>query len=182
MAPEQALGESDIDARADVWSVGMMLFEMLTGSPAHVGGTAVAVLTKILTETAPAPRLKRPSVPRELDAVVTRALVIDREERYPSARAMLDALETVQASCGWDGEAPVFSVPGETARDPDQPRFVPKRTRVGLLKRTSFETNPASSSGPILVPSVEAGALETNPGGMESMPRARRIRVRRRRP
>jgi serine/threonine-protein kinase len=96
MAPEQAKGEPDVDARADVWSVGAMLFEMLTGKPAHGAPTAVAVLARILTEPVDPPSTRRPGIPAGLDAVVTRALAIDRSKRFASAREMLEELRAAR--------------------------------------------------------------------------------------
>ena len=55
LAPEQAHGDVEIDARVDVWAVGATLFEMLTGKPAHVGPSTVAVLAQVLTAVAPPP-------------------------------------------------------------------------------------------------------------------------------
>jgi serine/threonine-protein kinase len=124
MAPEQAKGEPDLDERADVWSVGAMLFEMLTGSCAHAATTPVAVLAKILTETAPAPSSKNGKVPESLDTVVAKALKIDRAERWPDAKTMRDALAEVRASLGHSGapslpKAPKISIPpASTDRTP----------------------------------------------------------------
>jgi serine/threonine-protein kinase len=100
MAPEQAKGEPDVDARVDVWSVGAMLFEMLTGQCAHAATTPVAVLAKILTEPAPPPSSRTPGVGAELDAVVQKALTIDRAERWPTAKTMRDALAVLRTSEG----------------------------------------------------------------------------------
>jgi eukaryotic-like serine/threonine-protein kinase len=109
MAPEQARGEDDVDARVDVWSVGAMLYEMLAGKPAHSASTAIAVLSKILTETAPPVSSRRGPIPREIEAVVRGALVIEREGRFASAREMLDALTEARTSLGWADTAPSFS-------------------------------------------------------------------------
>jgi serine/threonine-protein kinase len=108
MAPEQAKGEAEIDARVDVWSVGAMLFEMLTGTAAHAAASPVAVLAKILTEPAPPPSSKREAVPREIDAIVTRALRIERAERFESARAMQRELRRVRAARGQGDVTPTF--------------------------------------------------------------------------
>ena len=113
MAPEQARGESSVDARADVWSVGACLFQMLTGRAAHEGSSAVAVLARILTEKAPPPSSRRAGLPPELDAIVLKSLAIDREARWPSARAMKEALEAWRAETG-AGE-PTFAEIGARA-------------------------------------------------------------------
>lgn len=95
MAPEQARGDKNVDARADVFSLGCVLFECLAGRPAFVGEHVIAVLAKILLE--PAPRLSslRADVPPALDALVAAMLAKTAAERPPSASAVLAALDAV---------------------------------------------------------------------------------------
>jgi eukaryotic-like serine/threonine-protein kinase len=106
MSPEQARGEAELDPRADLWSVGAMLFEMLTGTCAHTASTPVAVLAKILTVPAPPPSTVNDEVPPEIDAIVGQALRIDREERFASAAAMRDAILDVRARRGTGSAVP----------------------------------------------------------------------------
>jgi serine/threonine protein kinase len=93
MSPEQAQSFPDIDGRTDLYSVGAMLFEMLSGAPPHRAPTYEAVLIAICTKDAPDVRTRAPHVPAELARVVTRALSREREARYGSASEMLAALE-----------------------------------------------------------------------------------------
>jgi tRNA A-37 threonylcarbamoyl transferase component Bud32/tetratricopeptide (TPR) repeat protein len=83
MAPEQALGE-DTDARADVWALGCMLFEMLAGDPPF-GRDQRQVLTRSLTEAAPSLRNQRPDVPHFMSDAVQRALARSPDGRFPDA-------------------------------------------------------------------------------------------------
>jgi serine/threonine protein kinase len=93
MSPEQAQSFPDIDGRTDLFSVGAILYEMLTGEPPHSAPTYEAVLIAICTRDAADVRLKAPEVPEKLAQVIARALRRDRDERYASAQDMLADLE-----------------------------------------------------------------------------------------
>jgi serine/threonine-protein kinase len=92
IAPEQALAE-EVDARADVWSVGVVLWEALTGERLFRADTDAARLHLTLTREIPAASSLRAELPPELDALLARALARDPAERYGSASAMLEELE-----------------------------------------------------------------------------------------
>ena len=93
MAPEQVRADAEIDARADVWAVGATLYELLVGEPAHKAPTQSAVIAKIVMTPAPPVSQRRTDVDPKLDAIVARALRIDRAERFSSAAEMRDAIE-----------------------------------------------------------------------------------------
>lgn len=88
-SPEQAKGET-VDARTDLYSTGVVLFEMLTGRAPFRGDTAVAVAYQHVSETAVRPSSVNPKVSPALDHVVMRALAKDRFERYQSAADFRD--------------------------------------------------------------------------------------------
>ena len=95
MSPEQAVGEADLDGRSDVYSLGCVLYEMLTGRPPFVGPTAPAVIAKQVTT--PAPHLPpRDDVPPSVAQAIDIALSKDPADRYASAAAFAEALRPVR--------------------------------------------------------------------------------------
>jgi eukaryotic-like serine/threonine-protein kinase len=93
MSPEQAMGEREITARSDVYALGAVLYEMLTGEPPFTGATAQAVVARVLTES-PRPLVpQRHTVPRHLEAAVLTALEKLPADRFASAAEFADALK-----------------------------------------------------------------------------------------
>ena len=93
MAPEQAMGERTIDARADVYALGAVTYETLAGEPPFTGPSAQAILAKLLTETPRAPTALRRTVPPHVEAAVLRALEKLPADRFASAADFAAALE-----------------------------------------------------------------------------------------
>jgi eukaryotic-like serine/threonine-protein kinase len=93
MAPEQARGD-ELDRRADLWSLGVVLWEAVTGTRLFRGANEAATLNLTLSEEVVAPSMRRPDLPPELEAILMRALRRDPASRYASAAAMRDDLET----------------------------------------------------------------------------------------
>ncbi len=92
MSPEQAMGERDITARSDVYALGCVLYEMLTGEPPFTGPTPQAIVARVMTEEPRSLTLQRKSVPPEVDAAVVRALEKLPADRFPTAAAFAAAL------------------------------------------------------------------------------------------
>jgi serine/threonine-protein kinase len=92
MSPEQASADRDPSAASDVYSVGCVLYEMLVGEPPYTGGSAQAVLAKILTEDARAATRMRPSIPANVDSAIRKALEKLPADRFSTADAFAKAL------------------------------------------------------------------------------------------
>ncbi|HVH40934.1 MAG TPA: protein kinase, partial [Labilithrix sp.] len=97
MAPEQARGASELDARADVFSLGCLMFECLAGRPAFVGDHIVALLAKLILETPPNLRDLGVAVPAALDDLVSRMLSKDAVSRPASGGAVVKELALLRA-------------------------------------------------------------------------------------
>jgi Tol biopolymer transport system component len=103
MAPEQATGERGVDARADVYALGAVAYEMLAGEPPFTGPTTPAVLSRVLTERPRSVRLGRPQVPEQVEAAVERALEKLPADRWQTAKEFAEALEGKLAVSGYQG-------------------------------------------------------------------------------
>jgi serine/threonine protein kinase len=136
LSPEQVRGDP-VDPRADLFAVGVLLHELLTGRRLFGGDTPMQVMEATLSGPVPPPSTRAPDVPAELDAVALRALERDPAKRHPDAESFLQAL--VQASA---------------------PHFIPGRARdlVALLDRV-LGPQAAVSEDPL------AALLESSPSG-----------------
>jgi serine/threonine-protein kinase len=130
MSPEQAQSFADIDGRTDLFSLGAILFEMLTGRPPHGGRTYEAVLIAICTHDAADVRTLVPDVPSNVAALVSRALQREREQRFQSAAEFLAALTNLE---GGATAAATSSTPRGALSEPDLTRRSKPRKRYGTL-------------------------------------------------
>ncbi len=105
MSPEQAMGERDVDGRSDLYSLGVVAYQMLTGRLPFSGANSMALLLKQVNERPRAIADMRPDVPKTIRDAVERAMLKDPEDRWPTAAAMRDALASGEGSgLAWRSE------------------------------------------------------------------------------
>jgi serine/threonine protein kinase/Tfp pilus assembly protein PilF len=94
VSPEQAAGETNLDGRSDQFSLGCVVYEMLTGERAFSGPTAQSTMAKRFTETAPPVRTLRNAVPESVEKAVSRAMATNADARYKTAAQFAQALSS----------------------------------------------------------------------------------------
>jgi serine/threonine protein kinase len=115
LSPEQIVGES-VDERTDIFSLGAILFEMVTGKLPFAGQNTSELLVRIVQAPAPPPSTLNPSLPAELDAVFVKALAKSLEQRYESAATFAGELRAISAILDVRTEASDRPIPAAVAR------------------------------------------------------------------
>src|ERR1041385_2670806 len=89
MSPEQARGDEELDARVDIYALGVIMYEAATGRVPFVGNNYLSVISQVLNEEPQSLRELRPELSEEFEAIVLRAMDKDRSARYASATELL---------------------------------------------------------------------------------------------
>jgi eukaryotic-like serine/threonine-protein kinase len=139
LSPEQARG-TGVDQRSDLYSLGIVLYELLTGTLPFNGDTPVEVAMKHLSQTPELPSALRPELPREVDLVVTRALAKDPDERYQSAEEMDADLERLARGAAVSPETEESAT--QIMRAPTGPMSATAATMVVPPRRGSYAPVP----------------------------------------
>jgi serine/threonine-protein kinase len=127
MSPEQAVGEREVDGRSDIYSLGVVAYQMLTGRLPFTGGNTMALLLKHVNER-PLPIVElRPDAPKPLRDAIERALMKAPEDRWPTAASMRQAIMSDEPAPSWRAEAR------------DQVRYTSPKPESGRRDRPSRE-------------------------------------------
>jgi serine/threonine-protein kinase len=154
MSPEQARGGKQLDHRSDLWSLTVILYQMITGRKPFDGDEIGDVIVKICTEHPPSVRTYDPTLPPALDGFFERALSVDPNDRFQSARALAEELTAIARSAGVD----VPSLSGRSVVQWRPPSEAPERGGTLTLATGSLPVTPRSSKRAIVF-GLAAGAL-----------------------
>jgi serine/threonine-protein kinase len=132
MSPEQAMGQRNVDARADIYGMGAVLFQMLTGTPPFEGSDSQEIVDRHLSAPVPVASLSRDGIPSWLSRIVVRCMAKRKEDRYPTAQALLEAIRTGRLHMGMDLPPLVGAQPDEVATEA-LPALQPSNRRARWL-------------------------------------------------
>ncbi len=111
MSPEQALGSQSVDARSDLYGLGTVLFQLLTGAPPFEGTDSQEIVGRHIREPVPSGSLSRDGIPPWISGIVLRCMAKHPNDRFPSARAVLDAIRAARAGALAPAVDPVSLLP-----------------------------------------------------------------------
>jgi serine/threonine-protein kinase len=150
IAPEQVCGDPNIDARADIYSLGATFYEMLTGRPPFSAPTPREIMRKQVTEPLPDPRQYVPDLSPAACAILDKCLAKRREDRFPTADAFVEAIDQAFFATGAKPDVPApqdlldqiaaIAKRRVASRRPSQAKARPRRVRLG-------RTGPATARG-----------------------------------
>jgi serine/threonine protein kinase len=159
MSPEQAQG-SKIDTRSDIFSMGLVLYEMATGKRAFAGDSAVATLSAIVRDEAPPIGELAPAIPSQLDAAISKCLRKDAKERWQTMRELHAALTALKRETGSRSTYQLAAAGGESSREPatSVPIAAPAASRSQPGMQISPVQGVSQTVPPSYAPSVSTGS------------------------
>lgn len=137
MSPEQIRGK-EIDGRSDIYSLGVMLYEMVTGRPPFEATTTIEIMIKHMREPLPPPRTIKPDLPEALEQVIIKALAKEPAERYTTAAEMVQALRAAIPETSPSKLVPTNPFIERGALTPAEPPAKPKPTEQAQPKSSSL--------------------------------------------
>lgn len=134
MSPEQIAGKK-VDGRSDIFSLGTIMYELLTNEKPFPGENLTTIVYKIMNETPPPPRVLSPEIPENLDAIVKKALAKNPRERYQSCKELLEDLRNIHAPA-------VPSTPSKSAAPKSIPHYEDRLAAVDIEQEESLPQAP----------------------------------------
>ena len=157
IAPEQARGGGG-DARSDLYSLGAILFQMVTGQLPYDADTPLAMVLKHVTEPLPIPSTLNPAVDPALERVILKAMAKNADDRFQTGEELIAHLDAIKAGKPLPIEAPDLTViAGSTEAVPPEQTVAAGTGDATLLKETVITTDRAESSPTILRPDAALG-------------------------
>jgi serine/threonine protein kinase/ABC-type branched-subunit amino acid transport system substrate-binding protein len=144
MSPEQGQG-LEVDGRSDIYSLGILLYEMLTGHVPFQADTPLAVVLKHITAPLPMPRKVNPDIPESIERIILKATAKDPAHRFQAADEMIEALE--KALAGEPVEAPLVS-----AQAPASETVIPAAPPSAVTQSPTLTPSQVSAATEVLVP------------------------------
>ncbi|MGJ5817590.1 protein kinase domain-containing protein [Paludibaculum fermentans] len=175
MSPEQIEGATDLDHRADIYALGISLYEIVTGRRPFLGDSDYSLMVAHLKQVPVPPIEIDPNVPQALNDIILTAIEKDRERRFQSAAAMLRALESVLGTGHATVTRPaVAALPANAAAVPEAAPIPPPQATAGgvvapstagaPLSASAFMQSPVSAAAPEFPAPAYAAAAEVPPG------------------
>jgi tRNA A-37 threonylcarbamoyl transferase component Bud32 len=130
MSPEQALGSRSVDARSDIYGMGAVLFQLLTGAPPFEGTDSQEIVGRHISEPVPSAGLSRDGIPPWISGIVLRCMAKHPDDRFPTANALLEAIRTAKAGAGSFTVDPVTMLP-RADDTPTEAMAVARRAPLG---------------------------------------------------
>ncbi len=140
MAPEQCEGRVNVDVRADIYAMGVILYELIAGRPPFSGSPTVVKQSHVSLRPPPLSPLAHERVPTALEAIVQRCLAKDRDDRFDSAMALREALERVRGDLASTPVSTSLDLPGQVGPTGAQPARISRQDERRTLCLLLFET------------------------------------------
>jgi len=133
MSPEQGQGEK-VDARSDIYSLGVMLYEMVTGRVPYDAETPMAILLKHISAPLPLPRSVNPDIPESVERVILKAMAKSPDDRFQTAEEMMKALDQALANATTEAPSTLLGVPVQSeAQNLEQPTLAVEQQTIAQV-------------------------------------------------